>query len=114
MATNEKIYHLEGTPGWLELYDLSLHRDMEARIPRGAYIKGVIKTNNFFSPQSEILGHAILKPRDINIMKGWLELETLSFHRMMEAVSPKPPYVNGDIDQDQHFYPYEPYEIVDV
>lgn len=114
MLNNEKINRLEGTPGWLELYDLSLHQDMEGRIPRGAYIKGVIIENDLFSPQSEILGHAISKPTDVNTMNGWVELETLRFHYMIEATSEKPPYVKGDIDQDRHFYPYEPYEIVDV
>ena len=29
-----------GVPGWLELYDLSLHKDVEAVAPKGAYIRG--------------------------------------------------------------------------
>jgi hypothetical protein len=112
MSNNEKINHPEGTPGWLELYDLSLHPDMEARSPHGAYIKGIIKANNYFSPTSEILGYAIPKPTDIDTMNGWVEIETLRFHGDIEAVAQTPPYVCGDIDRDRHFYPREPYALV--
>ena len=108
----EKINQKLGTPGWLELYDLSLHGDMEAQTPKGAYIRGMIGTKKEFAPTSEILGKAIPKPEEISSSPGWVELETLQFHRDIEAVAPIPPYVHGEMDEDNHFYPDEPYEIM--
>ena len=42
MSIPEELNPNQGIPGWLELDDLSLHGDMVARIPKGAYIKGII------------------------------------------------------------------------
>lgn len=102
----------QGTPGWLELYDFSLHPIMEARAPRGAYIEGSISTSGKFTPQSEIIGKAISKPAGMGQNSGWLELTTLKFHSDIEAVAPIPPYVHGEMDSEEHFYPDEPYKII--
>lgn len=110
--SSSKINHGQGMPGWLELYDLSLHPDIEARSPRGAYVKGIINEEDQFSPTSVILGQAIPKPEDIGQNSGWIELETRRFHSDIEAVAPRPPYVHGVRDKEHHFYPDEPYEII--
>ena len=112
MSAPEKISQNTGMPGWLELYDLSLHGDMEARIPINAYIRGTIGGAKKFAPASEILGKVIPKPEGMSRNPGWVELETLQFHRDIEAVAPIPPYVHGEMDQDNHFYPDEPYQII--
>jgi hypothetical protein len=62
ISTSEKTNQNRGMPGWLELYDLSLHGDMEARIPLNAYIRGLIGGEKKFSPGSEVIGKAIPKP----------------------------------------------------
>lgn len=49
MSTPEKNNQNRGIPGWLELYDLSLHGDMEAKIPLNAYIRGLIGGEKKFS-----------------------------------------------------------------
>ena len=45
-----------GTPGWLELYDLSFHQQSEAVSPKGLNIKGDLEKENNFIPSSEIEG----------------------------------------------------------
>lgn len=112
MSAQEKMDEDRGIPGWLEFYDLSLHRDMEAKSPSGAYIKRIIKEGELFSPTSEILGKAIPKPENIGQNSGWVELETRRFHSDIEAVAPRPPYVHGLRDREEHFYPDEPYKII--
>jgi hypothetical protein len=109
---SSKINHSEGQPGWLELYDLSLHSDVEARSPMGAYIQGKISEEQHFFPTSEVRGKAIPKPEDIGQNSGWVELETRRFHSDIEAVAPRHPYITGTKDQDGNFYPHEPYEII--
>lgn len=112
MSAPEKRSQDRGMPGWLELYDLTLHKDMEAQSPKGSYIKGMIKEGERFFPTSEILGRAIQKPENIGQNSGWVELETRRFHSDIEAVAPHYPYVKGTKDQDGHFYPNEPYTII--
>ena len=109
---SEEINQNGGIPGWLELHNLSLHGDIEARSPSGAYIKGIINEEDQFSPTSEILGQAIPQPEDIGQNSGWVELETRRFHSDIEAVTPRPPYVHGLRDHEAHFYPDEPYRII--
>ena len=109
---SSKISHSQGQPGWLELYDLSLHSDIEARSPRGLYIKGKINEEQRFFPTSEVLGTAIPKPEDIGQNSGWVELENRRFHSEIEAVAPRHPYIKGIKDQDDNFYPHKPYEII--
>ena len=109
-----KMGQARGMPGWLELYDLSLHRDMEAQSHKGAYILGTIAEEKRFFPTSAILGQAIPKPEDIGQDSGWVELETRRFHSDIEAVAPIPPYVHGVRDKDGKFYPNEPYEIISL
>lgn len=94
-------------PGWLELYDLSTHRDVEALGPRGYHIRGMLGGRATFEPTSEILGEALAQPPE-NAIPGWLELMTLTTHRDMEAVAPVKPYVHGVLDDAGHFYPDEP------
>jgi hypothetical protein len=45
-----KIPEETGTPGWLELYDLSLHSDVESRLPYGPYIHGLMDAEDHFYP----------------------------------------------------------------
>lgn len=115
MTKLEKLEQSNGIPGWLELYDLSLHQDIEARAPKGAYIRGMIRgavgTDLQFVPRSEVLGEAIPK-QDACQNSGWVELETLRFHQDIEAVAPVPPYINVRRDEAGHFFPDEPYTIV--
>lgn len=110
MTTQRKLEQPGEMPGWLELYDLSLHRDIEAQVPRGAYIRGRVGAEKF-TPMSEVLGEAIPK-RDACQNSGWVELETLRFHHDIEAVAPILPYIQVRRDQAGHFYPVEPYKIV--
>ncbi|PSB15966.1 hypothetical protein C7B61_00915 [filamentous cyanobacterium CCP1] len=110
--SKKEIDDTQGTPGWLELYDLSLHQAMEARKPVGAYIEGIIGINGNFFPTSEILGKAIAKSEKISHTPGWVELKTLTFHSDVEAVAPNPPYIRGDMDKAAHFHPNEPFKIV--
>ena len=112
MSTPEKTNQNRGIPGWLELYDLSLHGDMTSRIPINAHIRGMIGGEKKFSPGSEVIGTAISKPENMSPNPGWVELETLEFHSDREAVAPIPPYIYGEIDENQHFYPDEPYQII--
>lgn len=107
-----KINPKQGQPGWLELYDLSLHSDVEARSPRGTYIKGKISEEQHFFPASDVLGTAIPEPEDIGQNSGWIELETRRFHSDIEAVAPHPPYIKVTRDKNGYFYPHEPYEII--
>ncbi len=107
----QKLDRSDRMPGWLELYDLSLHGDMEARSPKGAYIRGSIGPEPKFLPESEVLGKAIPKQDDCQ-NSGWVELETLKFHHDIEAVAPIPPYIYVRRDEAGHFYPDEPYKIV--
>lgn len=102
----------QATPGWLELYDLSLHSDVEAVAPQGLYIKGDVGPGKSLVPKSGILGSASAQPPETGVSPGWLELSDLGLHQMQEAVAPREPYVNGVLDQDGHFYPDKPYTIV--
>ena len=84
-----------GTPGWLELYDLSLHSDVDAVAPRGAYIRGNVGPETRFEPTSLILGEAVEKAPGTDVTPGWVDLSTVRFHPAMEAIAPHPPYVHG-------------------
>ena len=88
------------TPGWLELYDLSLHSDVEAVAPQGLYIRGDVGPGRDFVPTSGILGTAVGRPPETGVVRGWLELSGLEFHQMQEAVAPVKPYVEGVLDED--------------
>lgn len=111
MSTQHKLDQTRGVPGWLELYDLSLHTDTEAQAPKGAYIRGRIGTEQKFIPELAVLGRAI-QPEGRCVYSGWLELETLRFHDDIEAVAPIPPYIQIRWNEVGRFYPREPYEIV--
>ena len=101
-----------GVPGWLELYTLKLHRDFEALAPLGAHIPGIVGPGTRFEPSSLILGDAVKKAPETDVTPGWVELSTVTFHRDVEAVAPRPPYVHGAMDEEGHFYPDEPFEII--
>ncbi len=107
MTNQEQRKEERGVPGWLELYDLSLHSDVEARTPLGAYILGIVDLqNNSFKPSGETIdGNAIERPSDIGGTPGWVELSNLQFYGDMVARTPIPPYVHGFMDRDNHFYP---------
>ena len=94
-------------PGWVELYDLSVHRDTEAVHPLGYYVRGNVSEERVFDPKSEVLGGSLHKAPE-NTMPGWVELTTLAAHRDIEAVAPIEPYVHGVFDENAHFYPDEP------
>ena len=111
--TNQKIRGEEReVPGWLELYDLSLHTDVEASVPKGAYIRGIVGIETRFEPRTLILGNALKKAPESNVAPGWVELKTIEFHRDVEGVSLIPPYVHGVMDEEGHFYPEEPLKII--
>ena len=103
---------LPTAPGWLELYDLSLHRDVEGVAPQGLYIKGDVGPGKSLVPKSRILGSATAQPPETGVSRGWLELSGLRFHQMQESVAPVEPYVDGVLDEDGRFYPDTPYKIV--
>lgn len=98
-------FESKGVPGWLELFDLSLHKDFEAVAPKGAYIRGKIGGQTKFEPLSDVLGNVWEKPSLSNLTPGWVELKTISFHHDMDAVSPTKPYIRGEFDVNGHFYP---------
>ncbi|MBN2000950.1 N-acetylmuramoyl-L-alanine amidase [candidate division KSB1 bacterium] len=101
-----------GAPGWLELFDLSLHTDVEAVSPTGPYIRGTVDGDTSFTPSSDILGPAGERPPRQNLNPGWIELKTLLVHRDTESVSPATPYVHGYFDEAGHFFPDEPFNII--
>jgi hypothetical protein len=92
-------------PGWLELDDLMLHKDMEARQPVGLHILGVVMPDQSFVPQSAILGKALQNPPETRLRPGWLDLKTVKFHDVREKIGPKGPYLDGRLDASNHFYP---------
>ncbi len=96
--------------GWLELYDLRLHRDVESVSPIGAYIRGAFEVGKEkkFKPASGILGVPIEKPHGANLVPGWIDLSTVTIHRAMEAVEPIQPFVHGMVDDNGFFYPDMP------
>ncbi len=99
-------------PGWLELHDLSLHADSEARTPYGPYIIGMVGPGHRFHFKGTISGNSIDTPPGFQGTPGWVELNTISFHQDFEAVQPHPPFVHGVMDNTHHFYPDEPFKIV--
>ena len=101
-------------PGWLELYDLSLHSNVEARTPLGPYIHGMVDlVNRRFEPDKlTISGEPMKKSSEISGTPGWVELRTVQFHGDMEAVRLIPPYVQGLMDEKNHFYPDEPFAVI--
>lgn len=103
-----KELNFSNNTGWLELYDLSLHQDIESISPNGAYIRGVLGGENKFNPTSKILGKPIKKPSNTNFMPGWVELKTIIAHRDTEKLEPIDPYVKGLFDDDGYFYPEMP------
>ncbi|MEJ2309334.1 MAG: hypothetical protein P8Z31_01150 [Gammaproteobacteria bacterium] len=103
---------LEGTPGWLDLHNLNLHRDMEAVAPAGLFVQGRIDENDRFTPTSGVQGTAIGEAPVNGTTRGWLELSDQQFHAMQESVSPREPYVNGVMAEDGTYFPDEPYTIV--
>ena len=108
MTNQEKRNEERGVPGWLELYDLSLHSDVEARTPLGAYIRGTVDFGNrSFKPGGEtIYGESKEPPIDMGRTPGWVELSKVQFYGDMVARLPQEPYVKGFVDRDNHFYPY--------
>ncbi|MCM1983746.1 hypothetical protein [Lyngbya confervoides] len=99
-------------PGWLELHDLSLHADSEARSPYGLYLTGRVGPGHRFRFKGSVSGTPIAKPPQLQGTPGWLEINTLTFHPEAEARPPHPPYLPGIMDHANHFYPDEPYEVV--
>ena len=99
------------TPGWLELYDLKTHSDVEQVAPVGFYIRGTVGGATAFEPASAVLGEFLYKPPE-NVVPGWVELAMLETHRDMESVYPKGPFIHGTFDDKGHFYPDEPPSIV--
>ena len=102
-----KEHKASTVPGWVELYDLSTHTDVEARTPKGYHVRGMVGGITPFEPTSEVLGVAFDRPPESRV-PGWFELTTLTTHRDMEAVLPVEPYVHGVFDDEGHFYPDEP------
>ncbi len=107
MTNQEKRNEERGVPGWLELYDLSLHRDFEARTPLGAYIRGMVYSGNRkFEPSGETISGKLLEPPlEMGGTPGWVELRKVQFYGDMVAIAPTPPYVHGFMDRENHFYP---------
>lgn len=102
-----KEQEVSAVPGWVELYDLRTHTDVEAVTARGYHVRGMVGGTTPFEPTSGVLGTALHRPPE-NRVPGWLELTTLTTHGDMEAVTPLEPYVHGVLDDAGHFYPDEP------
>jgi hypothetical protein len=109
-----KISEETGTPGWLELYDLSLHSDVEARLPQGPYLRGQVdfEHRRFEPDELTILGTPMINPSEFGGTPGWVELSSLQFYGDMTAIQPSPPYIHGLMDSAQHFYPDEPFTVI--
>lgn len=115
--TNQEVTEVKGMPGWLEFYDLSLHTDVEPVVPKEPYIRGTVISkvgpDRRFEPgELTISGKPMKKSSEIGGTPGWVELRTVQFHGDMEAVQPIPPYVHGFMDEDNHFYPDEPFAVI--
>jgi hypothetical protein len=95
MTNQEREGQEQWIEGWLELYDLTLHKKMEARLPEGLYIRGVVGPDQSFVPQSAILGGPLDNPPETGLRLGWLDLTTVKFHDVREAIGPHRPYVLG-------------------
>ena len=108
MTNQEKGNEGRGVPGWLELYDLSLHSDVEARTPLDAYIRGIVDFGNHsFKPSEDtISGESREPPINMGRTPGWVELSKPQFYGDIVARLPEKPYVKGFVDEDNHFYPY--------
>ncbi len=102
----------DGTPGWVELHDLSFHPQQEAVSPKGLYIEGNMGEENNFIPTSGIKGNSFADTPSEGTTPGWIELNGLKFVSDVTAVSPMEPYIKSVQDEEGKFYPDEPYNIV--
>ncbi len=115
MSDQEKDVELQGTPGWLELRGLSVHKDMEAVAPIEPYIRGLVQSEDLgsahFQPTSGVIGDIPNPPEGAT--PGWLTFQPVQFHPMMEAIGQIPPFMDGFMDEQECFYPSGPLEGAD-
>ena len=96
-------------PGYLVLSDYTFLAKGDFRKPGGYYVEGKIEGSNgqwtHFVTLSEIQGEKHVPEYIISADQGWLELRTGKTHSMKEAISPRPPYVEGWWDGKGYFHP---------
>ncbi len=85
--------------------------DLEARTivkdgpPKGAYVAGSLDREGHFVPDpGAVVERLEVKARRGDDAPGWLELATATFHRDVEAVRPRAPYVKGFQRKDGRFH----------
>ena len=100
------------TPGWLELHELSFHKQSEAVSPQGLYVEGYMEIENNFIPTTGIKGTAFAETPSKDTTPGWVEFSGLRFISDVTAVQPAEPYVKGLQDEEGKFYPDKPYNVV--
>lgn len=95
--------------GYLELKDYTFFAKGDFRKPEGFYFEGIVKGNNgewnYFVPTSILLGDEPEPDMSLVSDRGWLELNTGRTHRMMEAVAPARPFIEGWWDGKGYFHP---------
>lgn len=109
-----KIYDPPSPPdqikGYLILKDYTFLAQGDFRKPEGFYVEGKIMGKDgrwtHFVTLSDIKGHEPDTEYILPVAQGWLELETGKTHAMQEAISPRPPYVEGWWDGKGYFHPY--------
>lgn len=91
---------------WVDLEAKAIVRDAP---PKGAHVAGSLDRDGHFVPDAEArierLGTRERKGEDA---PGWLELATVTFHRDVEAVRPRAPYVKGFLGKDGRFHATDP------
>ncbi len=85
--------------------------DLEARTivkdgpPKTASVMGSLDRDGHFVPDADAaVEHLAVKARQGDDAPGWLELATATFHRDVEAVRPRAPYVKGFRGKDGRFH----------
>jgi hypothetical protein len=117
MTDQDRDVGLPGTPGWLELRGLRVHKDIEAVAPIEPYIRGLVQSGGLesgvhFQPKSPVIGDVPEVPQE-GTTPGWLTFQPIQFHPMMESIGKIPPYIDGAMDEQGCFYPSGPLEVAD-
>ncbi len=88
---------------WVDLEAGTIVKDAA---PKGPFVAGTLDPGGHFVPDADAAVEN-LRPRTRkgDETPGWLELATATFHRDVEAVRPRAPYVKGFRGKDGRFHP---------
>lgn len=95
-------------PAYLLLEDGRVLPAAEWHEPRGPHLVGVrLPDGRFRTPLPPAIHGLRAEEVPFGYVPGWIEIETQTFRRDMEAVAPVPPVVRGWFDADGRFTPGE-------